>query len=1113
MNNLVVLDVEERKSEDFDRVERFQALQAGTYWRFTGSGDKQESKNMLDALRGWSNGGAKDEQTPVGMVLLLAAIDLFDGKPHTVHLAPHPLLVKRWGNTALLIDDFLNNWQFAPDGEQVRERELAALQMEVAVVQAELIEGQTNPAMMTPAVAAAVESWEGKKAEARVKEAPGAASVSTAVSQRDPNRPVSTNVGDVITNRMSAADIDQIGHMAERQAVVAETQSKWLTDRVSAIGEKIGAMTPFFQERSQVALAKTAEVRKYAADLMAGIASLDLYTGRGVEVETISKGSAAPMGQPLTLFQAKRYMDEELAVFADVDDEFDVTKTSEFIEQLKTDPRLRDQIFPAKRCVVSMAIRRDAVRYENLNVFEAAARNEMNQLVFLLVRNGDNVYCVRSKTPSHEMSARLFPTKDEFDAIFRGVDGSRINFDDLKFTNKARESEDLSLHYRRFLILLCGLEHRLGLLGPFPDDQAQSLSFISQEFQAKWMRFVADDDALTAISSTSRPATVWDFVRERNAHLQSGSRVLAFYPDLLTSKTAPSTHKLIYGRDYAREEELARPVGANGKHVRHGTHVVYKDGAELCIDVRVERQGYGDYVQPEFNARVSLTQAKHHVGEMAYLCLDTVRADDLDWYICDRRSRVHHTGFIRLFKRTVAEIRAEEALEAPARAYLTSAVEASGLAVSDGAVALVAESIRGWRCANRGAPLPPVVDKSAFNTILSLAYSLGRKADDYAQMLEQYALSASYVPLKAVLTGANKLALYVEVSPAERDERLMTWRWVKRINIAVLKTKLTETTSKLVWMTGAPDAKETKIKTWPELAGWINEKPEPFTPRAMAATLAVVDQSLPNAIEHFDGRGAGLAMGFYARLASHMERRMRSGSGSVKNAPLSIPIGAFVSPRGKVDGIQKPDELAYIVATAHVVDWVRHFGDDVQQKDIVRRYLGVYAHPERHVECTTRPFEPRFHTCPTIDAIPGFDVETSPEEFRPLRIATGFVRQPDGTLESIAGTREVLPDGAVQTTSGTRTPNDVITAFMNDRPPEGGYQKVERSQSSWGRSVEQCRPERVFLHRLAWDGHLGIIETALSCEMPPRVIKTEKQVEAELPDSADDELMEADAPK
>lgn len=80
----------------------------------------------------------------------------------------------------------------------------------------------------------------------------------------------------------------------------------------------------------------------------------------------------------------------------------------------------------------------------------------------------------------------------------------------------------------------------------------------------------------------------------------------------------------------------------------------------------------------EFNAKVSLTNFQRDPWDDAcsvgFLCLDAVKADDLDYYIHSRSSRKNFMYYIKLFKRLSAVLRVEEEQEKPYRQKLIRAL-------------------------------------------------------------------------------------------------------------------------------------------------------------------------------------------------------------------------------------------------------------------------------------------------------------------------------------------------------------------------------------------------------------------------------------------------------
>ncbi len=349
---------------------------------------------------------------------------------------------------------------------------------------------------------------------------------------------------------------------AEREHQIATIKSQWIQGKSNEIATTIKALPPYYEEQAAAALAQTEDVRSYVSKLMEGIKSLDLYIGKDVEVTTIREGNPAPNDQQLTFVQKKLMMDEELAVWADIDEWFDFSKENLFFEALRNHDSLVQQIFPTERCVLVMATTRRYIDYGDS--LSNTANNVNNRMVFLLVRNGMNIYQVFSPVESHLGSARLFPSLNEQESIFKGMDGSQIRFEDIAYTDHLAEHERFALHYKRFLLLVCGLDHRLKLFGDFYKGPA-SLHFVSMDFQEKHCRFLHDDDGSGMLPGEKLlPLSEW--IAEKNAYLRSGSRVLCHWIAVMNPDTAPAACKVYFERDRHRIDRRYRPTDGSKDH-------------------------------------------------------------------------------------------------------------------------------------------------------------------------------------------------------------------------------------------------------------------------------------------------------------------------------------------------------------------------------------------------------------------------------------------------------------------------------------------------------------------------------------------------------------------
>ena len=806
MQNDIILAAPEESTR---RIERFQSLSPGQYWR---------------ALRDDAEQGVEQ-----GEVLLIESLLWVEEAVHTVVLRAHPskygkrvevLGHKHWRleQHRFLLNDFLTAFEFEQQAAQVRALEIQAIQSRVQDLQGELMTAQRDPALLQSVIQEelqkqasegeqggqdgenqtespkASEEPERKEGGQDKADAGGDAAVSAtsgtsllapgAASQVGALGAIT--LGQAVSAGLSEQGVVELRAAAEREHQIATIKAQWIQGKTQAISETIQAMTPFFEEQAAAALASTQGVRTYVADLLRGIESLDLYVGNGVHVQTLREGAHAARDVPLTFMQAKLAIDEELAIWADLDERFDVEGDELFVKALREHDELVQQIFPTERCIVVMATTAREIDYGHPMASEKM--REENRKVFLLVRDGWNIHRVYSSVESHLKSARLFPSKDEHERIFRGFDGTKIGLEDLTYADRMAEHELFALHYKRFLILACGLDHRLKLFGDFYDGPP-SMDFLSMSFQERNCRFLYDDDASMMLPGQQGRPELRAWIDAKNAFLASGSRVLCHWPSLMNPNTAPGAC-LYRGSSYGGFSWRARPQ-------RSAEIVIaYRDKHDLCVDTMVSTGGRG--ARDTFQARVMVN--KYRRGEwggselMPFLCLDDVSAEELEWFIHDRKARKHQIEYIRLFKMGLRFLRKEVEQEAGARAKLLDAVRAGGLAEDDQqAQGLIDQAVRAWRASQRGRSLPSLdnlsdpAEQRAWKSLLDQMYVMAGKLTMDFDAVAQFATGQGLMPIQVALSGKAKTVVYAAPSSDELDERLQPFSWVHRITFEIAK--------------------------------------------------------------------------------------------------------------------------------------------------------------------------------------------------------------------------------------------------------------------------------------------------------------------------------------
>jgi len=754
-----------------------------------------------------------DCSIPAGRVLMLKSIRMAEDKVHTLVLAGHPSeQINCKQEFRFLTDEFMK--YFDPislkEAEEVRKRELGVLQNHLLALQGKMTEASADPMLLTKAIAPAVRKWE---VEQKVE--PG---FTDSLPVVDPD-------AIELMPTLTGHDISKMQLAISRRGEEARLVAAWFKDKSEEINATVQGMVPYMQEQADAAMARTEDIRAYVDKLSKGIASLDLYIGKDVDVLTIKEGASAPDDVKLSVQQSKLYVDEELAVFHDVGEGFSAHDLKQFREALVKHPGLVDQIFPSTRAIVCMATSRQHKDYSKLTAYRAAQEDAWNKQVFLLVRDGENIHEVISPIESHLEANHLFPSKDEIDSIFQDRHHDydwethksserveEITYQDVEYTDRLRKHDNVALHYKRFMILLAGLDHRLNLFGHF-HNYTQSMAFVSPKFQAEFIHFIHDDE-YTALQLPGKTIESFkDYAQRHNNGLRSGSRVMCHWYEVITPHTAPS---LTF---YHRERDSGRGYGYHVTALEDcSVRVAFMEKGELCIKAPVKRDSFRSNREFEATLKLGKFRPNYYNYGLGYLVLDQVRADELESYIHNRVERRHFLNYLRVFKAAIEYLRIDEEKQKQSREAILEAIEAGGIATPAAAIEVTDQAICTWRAANRGADLPSK-SMPQFRQLLDQVFELANK-DGLLAGVERMCTRNNATPLRLTVDG--KGGAYVYVAPTERDDRLFPHVWVKKMKVKRAVPEFQWTLADHVTLPEASPV-ETTIKEWPEAAEWVGK--------------------------------------------------------------------------------------------------------------------------------------------------------------------------------------------------------------------------------------------------------------------------------------------------
>ena len=850
-------------ADGVDRFERFHSLSAGEYWR------------ALEDIGG---------NVSAGEVLLVQSIRWVDDQAHTIILSLHPSRQNEdcSRTVRLLIDEFLGAFEFCPEAKQTRQAEIQAIHDRISGIQQEMIETQQNPRLLA---AKAEEEFGDTVARPEGTEGGLPALVNPYQEKR-------LELGAALRSKVTETDVASMKVAASAAARTAELTALWLNSRTKSLADTIKSLTPFFKEQAMMALAQTEDVRRYVSDLYKGIETLDLFVGKGVEVEKLCKGDSAPTGEPVTVYQRKLLVDEELCVFKDLDESFDAASDRDFVDTLQREPAFLEQILPASRSIVVMATTRRFIDYGDL------ARNlqmdKANRQVFLLIRDGGNVYRVFSPVESHLGAARLFPSAKHVDAIYQrhagrwtGLDAEHVTFRDVAYTDRLEEHEHAALHYRRFLILLAGLDMRERLLGSFYP-ATEKRSFVSESFQEAYFRFVHDDGGDRMLPKQAI-APLDAFVKACNKGVRAGARVICYWPHMINSKSCPAC--------YSNSYHYSNPNKLYECEISSSLTIVRRKGGDLYVEAPVADTYNFREEKKRFNAKVFLEKVP---GRTAYLCLDGLSPEDLSPYIFDRDVRSHHLEYINLFKSARAFLLNERKREMPAIEAIAQVLATKQSVPAAKALTAVLEAAAAWHCDNPGKALLAEPDtRSQWPTSWTAVYERAKAtfADLPLDVFERLAAERGRKPLRLVTDGKGKLRLYVTRAPDDLDDRMVRDNAVS-VLLPVLGARGWRVERETFGVMLADPAGERVHYEWDGAASRMSSTRPYFRSTAHKKnTLDFIDRGWEDFAKLSSMKAQSL-MDRYAAYRMHITGR----SDSVKRPSLGIVIGAVTLSRQRPAG-------------------------------------------------------------------------------------------------------------------------------------------------------------------------------------------------------------------
>lgn len=681
---------------------------------------------------------------PGGTTLLAVKLNFLDEVLHSVVMAAHPSDDNQ-ASLVFMTDEFFTFFKPEEDALTIREQEIAGIQSELQEINRRISARPSDtgsPLLLTS-------------------------------TQKKPT------TADLVRVQSKSTDIG--AHMTAVVAAATEHAEKIKTE-LALMTATTQVLARFYSEKGQAALASISDQINFAHEVMEGVKTLSLYTGDGVEVQTICEGEEAPEDEPLTLYQNLLYLDEELAVDL-LDQGFDFNQMDDLGNILSADKSLLTRMIPAQRGIVLVRIRRgDKTYFKGTTFADSLSNFQMNlenKVSYLLVRNGDNVHLVQSEVTT-DLTQHLFPTRLEIEKLFQ-TNGRDIRPEHLDYSKAKGDFEKRTVHYKRILLMLWGLDDRLNLFGTF-FDRTHYDNWFDDRMHVERLRYIYDAED---VIEEQRP-TFQQWATAMNRNIQPGSRIAVAWQHFINRKSSPFCYEASGWRDQPPGRRYS-PINEFGV-----VNVAAKDG-RLVVKADV-RRAYFDERRHKKQDLTALVDVAHGVTSwpVSAICLDFVTRNDLKYYLNSRKQRQNYLEYLSLFKVIDEQLRKEDEVQAKTLVDLSARLAHAGIE-PDKAAAALARAVALWRASNAGALVGGLGWKpKTANMILDIAFALSGRQNDIFERVRTDITGC--VPIDLRINGKGEFILYREVPIDDRPAFLSTFDevFVFRSTLKIRKDAISE---------------------------------------------------------------------------------------------------------------------------------------------------------------------------------------------------------------------------------------------------------------------------------------------------------------------------------
>lgn len=265
---------------------------------------------------------------------------------------------------------------------------------------------------------------------------------------------------------------------------------------------------------------------------------LETFMGVYEQITLIRDGEKAPIDTPISIRQLILYADEEVADITSYKGQMgiDYRRLDDFDAWVISDDNYM-QLIPETKGVVAIKASRQQRDYGN--IWDNVAGDSENKVVYLLIRNGEQLY--RVATQLH-MSDKLFPAIEDMERINKMLMSDKNYDEDDHFYSKDKANDE-DLYWKQNAVLLQGLIMRTDVFQPTPFEISL---FETKSYETGMLNLIRD--AEPALADGRESFKEW---RERlNMNIKKGTRIVMGHYSYHEAKDYLGSH---FGGNFTRQ--------------------------------------------------------------------------------------------------------------------------------------------------------------------------------------------------------------------------------------------------------------------------------------------------------------------------------------------------------------------------------------------------------------------------------------------------------------------------------------------------------------------------------------------------------------------------------